>query len=131
MTVVLDTGGLIAAERGHREVLSRLRTAFADGEDVHVPAGVIGQAWRKPDRQAILSRILKRCDEIPLDGQTARSCGQLCGRTGTSDVIDASVAIATADASRRQGGVVLITSDMHDLRNLLAALDAGAQVVKV
>ena len=131
MTLVLDTGALIAAERGDRYVLSRLRTAFANGDEVQVPAGVIGQAWRKPARQVALSRILKQCDEMPLDGQTARSCGHLCGRTGTSDVIDASVAIAVADAGRYLGGVTLLTSDRRDMRTLLAALDTGAKVVNV
>ena len=131
MTLVLDTGALIAAERGDRDVVSRLRMALRNSDEVHVPAGVVGQAWRNPARQAVLSRILKQCAEIPLDGQTARSCGELCQQTGTADVIDTSVAVATADAYRRRSRVVLITSDMRDMRVLLAALGIGAQVVEV
>ena len=48
-----------------------------------------------------------------LDGQLARMAGQLCGLTGTRDVIDASVVLC---AHRR--GHVVVTSDPEDLRRL-------------
>ena len=133
MILVLDAGALIAVDRGDRDVGSRLRSAFAAGHPVHVPAGVIGQAWRNPSRQAQLSRVLKRCEEVVLDGSAARASGQLCGKAGTSDVIDASVAVAVAvaEADRRDGDVVLVTSDTRDLGMLLAVLDIGARMVSV
>ena len=46
MTLILDTGALIAVESSDREVLSLLQEAFLNHEEVHVPAGVIAQAWR-------------------------------------------------------------------------------------
>ena len=58
MTLVLDAGALIQVDRGNQEVLSALKVAFDKGESVDVPTGVIGQAWRNPDRQALLSRAL-------------------------------------------------------------------------
>ena len=131
MTFVLDTGALIQVDRGNRHILSMIETAFDRGERVHVPAGVIGQAWRNPSRQARLSRILKRCDEVPLDGYAARSAGQLCGKTGTDDVIDASVAVAVAEVAQIDRDVVLLTSDSPDLNILLAELRIGARVVDV
>ena len=131
MTVVLDTGALIALDRGHREVWSRLRIAIQQDEGVLVPAGVIGQAWRDPGRQAQLSWALKRCDEIPLDGAAARSAGQLCGRTGTADVIDASVALAVADSERGGNEVVLLTSDTTDMYTLISALNTPARILGV
>ena len=130
-TFVLDTGALIALDRGDREVWSILRTAFQDGDRVQAPAGAIGQAWRHPDRQARLSSALKRCDEVSLDGSVARLSGQLCGRTGTSDVIDASVAVAVVDSSQRDLEVIVFTSDPEDLRNLLSALRSDTRIVKV
>jgi len=48
-----------------------------------------------------------------LDQVLAEAAGVLCGRTGTSDIIDASVVLVT----RREDGVV-ITSDPDDLRRL-------------
>ena len=131
MPIVLDTGALIAVDRGNRDILSRLRIAFRDGDGVQAPTGAIGQAWRKPNRHALLSRTLKRCDEVSLDGSIARLSGQLCGQTGTSDVIDASVAIAVADSSHRDNEVILLTSDPGDMRTLLSALHTRARIVKV
>ena len=82
MTLVLDTGALIQVDRGNRHVLSMIETALDRGERVHVPAGVIGQAWRDPSRQARSSRALRRCDEVDLTGSRARASGQLCGEAG-------------------------------------------------
>ena len=130
-TFVLDAGALIALDRGNRELLSTLQTAFEDGDRVIAPTGAIGQAWRDPNRQVVLSRSLKRCDEVPLDGSVARASGRLCGRAGTSDLIDASIAVAVANATLRHGDVVLLTSDSRDMKDLLAALDADARVVAV
>ncbi len=131
MILVLDAGALIAVDRGDREVGSLLRSAFAAGHPVHVPAGAIGQAWRNPSRQALLSRMLKGCEEAALDGSAARAAGRLCGETGTDDVIDASVALAVAEASDTCSDVVLLTSDTRDLSVLLAALSIGARMVSV
>ena len=131
MTLVLDTGALIQVDRGNRHILSMIETALNRGERVHVPAGVIGQAWRDPSRQARLSRALRRCDEVDLTGSRARASGQLCGEAGISDVIDASVAVAVAEASRRDPRVSLLTSDSHDLNALLAAVRVGARVIDV
>jgi hypothetical protein len=75
--------------------------------------------------------MLKRCEEVVLDGSAARAAGRLCGETGTADVIDASVALAVAEASDTGSDVVLLTSDTRDLGMLLAALSVGARVVMV
>lgn len=131
MTIVLDAGALIAIDRGSRDLLSRLRAAVANGDRIRTPAGVIGQVWRDGGRQTLLSLALNRCEEIPLDGRTARSAGQLCGRAGTRDVIDASVALAVGDSRRRDSEVVLLTSDADDLRTLLSALNTVALIVEV
>ena len=131
MTIVLDAGALIALDRGDRDTWSRLRTAFQNGDRVRVPAGVIGQAWRDPSQQVRLSRALRQCDEVPLDGSAARASGRLCGQTSTADVIDASVAVTMAHSLNRGAEVVLLTSDGRDLQTLLSALEAKAQIVEV
>ena len=107
------------------------RTAFKKGDEVQVPAGAIRQAWRDPNQHALLSRALKRCEEVALDGSIARFSGQLCGQAGTSDVIDASVAVAVADSNRHGSKVTLLTSDPSDMRNLLSALHTNAEIIKV
>ncbi|PWJ54602.1 hypothetical protein SAMN06264364_10645 [Quadrisphaera granulorum] len=87
---------------------------------VVVPAGALAQVWRDGARQARLGRLLRSIAVVvdPLDGQTARAAGVLCGRAGTSDVVDASVALA---AARR--GCAVVTTDPEDLSRL------GADVI--
>ncbi len=114
--VILDAGGLIAFERTDRRVLRLLELA----EELHVPAGVVGQVWRNPARQVRLVRLLAT-DEVAvhqLDAETAKAAGHLCGATGTDDVIDASVVLV----ARGRDGVVL-TSDAGDMRRIDPRLD--------
>ncbi len=44
--LVLDTGALIALERGDKRMIALLHRALAQGRAFHVPSGVVGQAWR-------------------------------------------------------------------------------------
>src|ERR1700690_3884010 len=107
--VVLDTGALIAIERGDRRMI-RLRELAGE---VHVPAGALAQAWRNPARQVRLVRVASTEDVVihSLDDLSARACGQLCAATATSDVVDASVVLVA-----RQVHGVTLTSDLDDLR---------------
>ncbi|MGH9129108.1 MAG: PIN domain-containing protein [Acidimicrobiales bacterium] len=109
--VVLDAGALIAYERADRRVVRLLELA----EEVCVPAGVVGQVWRNPARQARLARLLssREVDIAPLDFGIAKAAGHLCGATGTSDVIDATVVLAA-----RPIGAVVVTSDPQDVSQL-------------
>jgi hypothetical protein len=113
--ITLDAGALIALDRGDKRMIALLGQALAQRRNFHVPSGVLGQAWRDGRTQVTLARFL-RVDEVeivPLDAQLARSCGELCGATGTSDVIDASVVILARE--RRD---IIVTSDPDDLRRL-------------
>jgi hypothetical protein len=114
--VVLDTGALIAVDRADRRVIRLLELA---GE-VHIPAGALAQAWRNPARQVRLGRVVAARGIVihPLDELSARAVGQLCGATGTADVVDASVVIV----ARSVGGLT-VTSDADDLRRLDPAID--------
>ena len=128
-TFVLDTGALIALDRGDRQIWTDLFSAH-EAATVQVPTGAIAQAWRDGSRQALLSRAIKMCDEVPLDGRIAREAGTLCGRTGTSDVIDASVAVTAAQAALSDD-VGVVTSDRSDIGPLLDALGAEARIMDV
>jgi hypothetical protein len=128
--LVLDTGALNALDRNDRTVWAMLRNAADDSAQVSVPAGVIAQAWRDGSRQALLSRALTHCDEVPLEGSLARATGLLCGRAGTADIVDASVALVAA-ARAQAGPTALITSDSTDLRHLLQTLDTSVRLVAI
>lgn len=113
--IVLDTGALIALDRGDRRMIALLTRALAQGRVFRVPAGVVGQAWRDGRLQVTLARFL-RSDEveiIALDDHLARACGELCGATNMSDIVDASVVLLA-----RQRREPIVTSDPKDLRRL-------------
>lgn len=117
--VTLDAGALVAFEKNDRRMVTLLARALETRSTVAVPAGVVGQVWRDGRKQARLARLLASPTVAiePLDDFAARAAGQLCGATGTRDVIDASVVEC---ARRRQHAVV--TSDPQDLRRLDASL---------
>ena len=113
--ITLDAGALIALDRGEKRMIALLGQALAQRRTLRIPAGVVGQAWRDGRTQAALARFLRteEVEIVSLDEQLSRSCGELCGATGTSDVIDASVVILARE--RRD---VIVTSDPDDLRRL-------------
>jgi predicted nucleic acid-binding protein len=117
--ITLDTGALIAIERGERRLQALLDEAHAAGAELAVPAGVVAQAWRGSSRQARLARFLRLAmvAVVPLDEPEARAAGALCGHTSTADVVDASVVICA-----RARGHVVISSDPDDLAALAPAL---------
>lgn len=122
--VTLDAGALIALDRGDRRMIALLQRALAQRRKFRVPSGVVGQAWRNGRTQVTLARFLRTdaVEIVPLDEHLSRSCGELCGAAGTSDVIDASVVIVARE--RRD---VIVTSDPEDLRRL----DPKSPIVRI
>jgi predicted nucleic acid-binding protein len=120
--VTLDTGALIAIERGDPRLQALLDEAHVAGAELAVPAGVIAQSWRGGTRQARLARFLRLATVtvVSLDEPVARAAGVLCGRAGTADVVDASVVICARDR-----GHAVISSDPGDL----TALDPTLPIV--
>jgi hypothetical protein len=122
--ITLDAGGLIAFERNDRRVVAVVARALERHLEVAVPAGVVGQVWRDGRRQVRLARLLAsrvvRVD--PLDDFKARAAGQLCGATGTSDVIDASVVLC----ARARGHAVMTSDTTH-----IGRLDPALEIIAV
>lgn len=113
--VVLDAGALIALERDDRAMWIAFKVAAIAGDSLIVPSTVLAQVWRARGSQARLSQALSQCAVAPFD-PLARSVGELCAKTQTSDICDAHVALVAA-----ANGGVLYTSDPSDLRPLVAA----------
>lgn len=122
--VVLDAGALIQFERGNAQARDLIREAKRHNLPVVIPAGVLGQVWRDGSRQARLAQLVKRRGTVvePLGLRLAQAAGELCGRAGTADVIDATVVL-----SARKHRAVVVTSDADDLRRL----DPGVRLVRV
>ena len=113
--LVLDTGALIALEREHRQVLLLVRRALGGKHRIVVPATALAQAVRDPARQVRLSRMLRHtgCVVAPLDRATSIRVGRLLAASGTTDVVDAHVAVTA-----RTLALPCLTSDVDDLRHL-------------
>lgn len=115
--LTFDTGALIAVERGDERIVALIRAARRSGLEIAVPAGALAQAWRDGRRQARLAGLLRVRAGAPqvvaLDARAARSAGELCGRSGTADVIDASVLLCALARGDR-----IVTSDPGDMRRL-------------
>jgi hypothetical protein len=120
-----DTGALIAAERGNREVWALHRRSLERGEVPTVPSGVLGQGWRGGP-QPQMSRLLTGCRVEDLNEARARSAGAACGAARTSDVVDASVVVGAAAR-----GDVVVTSDLGDLERLRDAVGVDADLLPI
>jgi predicted nucleic acid-binding protein len=114
--VTYDTGALLAAEAGRRQLWALHLRALQRGQRPVVPAGVLAQAWRGGP-QPELSRLLRGCRVEPLDERLARDVGRACARAGTRDVVDAAVVVGALTR-----GDPVVTSDVPDLQRIAAAL---------
>jgi hypothetical protein len=107
---------LIAFEAGDRALSTLLQRAKDLGRRVIVPSGALAQVWRAGGpRQARLS-ILLASRVVSVEDLTrtrAQAAGALCGRSGTTDVVDASVVVAAWSNGR-----VVVTSDPEDIGRL-------------
>jgi ABC-type phosphonate transport system ATPase subunit len=121
--LVLDTGALIAFERGDRRVAALIEATRRRKDRVVTSSGCVAQAWRDGTRQALLARLLTGTAEHALGPDGSRHVGELCGATATVDVVDAHVALLAADHD------TVVTSDPDDLRALLRASRRAAAVL--
>lgn len=124
MRICLDAGALIALERNDRAIWTVLKVAGVREHTVLAPSTVIAQVWRASRRQAVLARALTHCVIAPFDG-LERDVGVLCGRTGTTDICDAHVALVAT-----RGCDLLYTGDPNDLEPLIAACPGPAPAIR-
>jgi hypothetical protein len=65
--LVLDTGALIALDRGDRKLGALLALAVRDGHEVLTSSACVAQVWRDPSRQTRFTRALGGILEWPLN----------------------------------------------------------------
>lgn len=123
--LVLDTGALIALDRGDRQTAALLQAAAADGMEVITSSACAAQAWRDPARQVRLRRALEGCLDRPLDPEQAMLCGVALARSKTSDVPDAALCVTVRD------GDTVATSDPSDIERVLDAIGTRALIKRV
>jgi hypothetical protein len=116
---VYDAGALIALDNDDRRMWARHKLALDEARDIHVPAVVVGQAWRDARRQVRLGRVLAGVQVDPVGLDASKAAGILCGKSGTSDVVDATLVVMAA--ARR---AIIWTGDVSDIRRLCSTLGA-------
>lgn len=122
--LLLDAGALVAVERGNREVWSVVRRSTDSGRFPVVPGVVVAQVWRGGARQARLAQALAYVVELPAQPPECRDAGVLCGRTGTSDIVDALVVVLAEQLGRD-----IVTSDPADIGRLVDAAGSRSRVL--
>lgn len=126
MSLVLDAGAFLAAERGDRGVAALLKGELESRRVPRTHGGVVGQVWRGgARRQARVAGLLRGTDVVPLDDALGRRAGVLLGRARARDVIDAAVVLLAAD------GDTILTSDSDDLRPMAEASGLHVDLVPV
>jgi predicted nucleic acid-binding protein len=108
--LTLDAGALIAYERGEQRIRAIVREARANDRAITVPAAVVAEAWRGGHRRW-LADLLDLAEVEPVTEELARRAGELLARTGTSNTVDAIVAVSAA-----QRGDIIVTSDPDDMQ---------------
>jgi hypothetical protein len=111
--LLLDAGALIAIEREDQRTLTRVKTARERGRLIVTHAGIVGQVWRNPSRQARLSLALKSVEVFPLTDELARRTGLLLAAARTADVHDGALVAMSRPSDR------ILTSDVGDLAHLV------------
>jgi hypothetical protein len=117
---VLDAGALAAVDRRDRVVGAQLCVLQQLGTPLRASAAVVGQVWRDGRKQVNLARVLAGVGIEPMGKDDSKQIGELLGRAGSADVVDAHVALPVAE--------VVLTSDPGDIRSLLQARGVPARV---
>jgi hypothetical protein len=126
VTLVLDTGALIAIERNDRVMWRRLKSALAAGEVPVTHGGIVGQAWRgRGSRSALMAIAIAGLDVEPLDEDLGKRSGELLARAKKHDVIDAALVLLAKD------GDTIATSDPADLQSLARAAGRVVSLISV
>jgi hypothetical protein len=111
--MIFDAGVFIALDNpAQREVVVALIERLGKQKAaLHTTEAVLAQAWRDPARQAVMSRLVKTTTVLPFGD--SKTIGIRCARTGTSDVVDADLAIWSEVL-----GETILTTDAGDMTKL-------------
>jgi len=109
--MIVDAGPLFSADRNRRAVAALMTAALQSGEVLRTTQAVVAQVWRSPN-QANLAHALKAVEVID-DFGDGRRIGELLGASGTSDPVDAHLAVLA-----RKLREPILTGDAGDFEKL-------------
>jgi predicted nucleic acid-binding protein len=120
---MLDTGILIAVERGKRAAIRLLALLDAKRAPISVPAAVLTEWWRGGARQARVRKVFK---VDPLDEHVAEAAGVALGAVPGATAVDA-IVMASAAVS----GDIVYTTDFEDMARLQQMHFRGVRVLGI
>jgi hypothetical protein len=124
--LILDAGAFVAAERGNREVIARVKRERQLGHAPLTNGAVVAQVWRGGrGRQGPVAQLLAGAEVAPVDDLLGKRAGMLLARAGAADAIDASVVCLAQD------GDDILTSDPGDLLDLVWAAGVHVELIPV
>ena len=110
--MIVDAGPFIVdAENLNSRLWALIKVAAKRGGELHTTHPVLAQVWRHPARQVNLIRALRHFEVHSLDD--SRAVGTRLARTGTSDVVDAHLAVVAEKL-----GTFILTADPNDMLRL-------------
>jgi hypothetical protein len=113
--LILDSGAVIAWQRGRLHVRARIAEASRHGLALVIPAVVVAECIRGGPADAMIHRLL-RAGQVPSIGaRIALQAGRLLSQTGMRATVDA---LIVAEAMSAVPSVIL-TSDPDDLKTLV------------
>ena len=125
--IVLDSGAISAALEGGFRALAELSLAERLGIPVRVSAVTLTEVLRGERRDDLIRSLLRDAYRDAVTGEIGQAAGELLGRTGRADTVDAIVAVTAERAGER---VRLLTGDADDLNALTDSMP-GVTVVPV
>jgi predicted nucleic acid-binding protein len=125
MNLVLDAGALIGIDRDDRRTAGLIELGRRSAAELVTTAPVVAQAWRGSAKQARLARLLAMLDVRGVHLADARAAGELLAATGTSDVVDALLALLAVPGDQ------LLATDPDDFRVLIGGRGIPMTVVRI
>jgi predicted nucleic acid-binding protein len=121
--LTLDSGAVVALSRGEQRARAFLQRAIELDAEICVPVVVLAETLRGGPSDASVHRVVNLAGESkPTTSAIGRRAGEILGRTGRSDTVDALV-VAEADLA---GGGQILTGDPDDLQVLASAIPSIA-----
>jgi predicted nucleic acid-binding protein len=113
VTIIFDSGALIAAERNNSRFATLLSAATKNRTPILIPTAVIAETWRGPKSSPRLARAINVASAEPgLSSELARRVGALIAAAGVAGIVDATVVALAAEHLP----ATIVTSDPNDIR---------------
>jgi predicted nucleic acid-binding protein len=117
-TLVLDAEGLVKLANGNPLAVSLVRDTYEADAEVVTSASALAEVLRGGPTDAPVHRVLNNVTVFPIGQQQGRAAGELLGQAGLSGHRCALDALLAVVALAQPRPVVMLTSDIDDMRRL-------------